>query len=249
LICYRCGGAFADNQPFFSGHGQVVCKPCFLEARRCVICRFPGREARDVPGLGPECEFCRGNLVAEGDGLGDSLPPIAAFVSAFGCKAPETPRFAWTDLVVLREMQTRADVPVEQFMDDFLRFAYPVYYNGGVFYLLRRMTRPTFVVYMAVQLVAAHLATTFRLPSLAGKSPFHTAAQGWCHWIGYEAAGALKYDLERRQLRKWPELGLQGEFERWEAMARVRRPAQTAAQFWATIGALAKKHLPDAPSA
>lgn len=249
MICYRCGAAFADDQPFFSGHGQVVCKPCFLEARRCFVCRFPAREPREVPGLGPECEFCRGNLVAEGNALEESLPPIAAFAAAFGCKAPAAPRFAWTDRVALREMQTRADVPPELFMDDFLRFAYPVYYSNGTFYLLRRMTRPTFVVYMAVQLAAAHVALTFRLPNLAGKSPFHTAAQGWCHWIGYEAAGALKFDLERRQLRKWPELGLQGEFERWEVMARHRRPAQVAAHFWATIGALAKKHLPHIASA
>jgi DNA-directed RNA polymerase subunit RPC12/RpoP len=246
MMCYRCGAEFADDQPFYNDYAVVVCKPCFLEAQRCFVCRFPGRELRDVAGLGLECEFCRGKILAEGEPLADSLPPIVAFVSAFGCKAPLAPRFAWTDRLALREMQTIADLPPEAFMDDFLRFAYPVYYKDGKFHLLRRMTRPTFVVYMAVQVAAAHVAGAFQLHSLAGKSPFHTAAQGWCHWIGYEASAALKYDLERRQLRKWPELGLQGEFDRWEAMARIQRPPKVVQYFWATIGALAKKHLPPA---
>ncbi len=249
MICYRCGSTFADDQPFYNGHDVVVCKPCFLEAQRCFICRFPGRELHPVAGLGLECEFCRGKILAEGDPLQESLPPIAAFLAAFGCKADPAPQFEWSDRAALRALQTQADLPPEQFMDDFLRYAYPVYYADARFHLLRRMTRPTFVAYMAIQMAVAHVATTFRVPNLAGKSPFHTAAQGWCHWIGYEAAAALKFDQERRQLRRWPELGLQGEFDRWEAMARVNKPAKVVAHFWATIGPLARKHLPQTASA
>ncbi|HEX7926713.1 MAG TPA: hypothetical protein VF678_03915 [bacterium] len=244
MMCYRCGNEFADDQPFFNAYDVVVCKPCFLEGPRCFVCRFPGKDMEAIAGLGPECEFCRGKILAEGENLAESLPPIMAYIGAYGCKAPSAPQFMWTDRQALRDMQTQADLPQDVFMDDFLRFAYPVYYKDGKFHLLRRMTRPTFVVYMVVQMAVAHVAGQFRLSNLAGKSPFHTAAQGWCHWIGYEAAGALKYDLERRQLRKWPELGAQGEFDRWEAMARVQRPPKVAQHFWATIGALAKKHLP-----
>jgi hypothetical protein len=249
VICYRCGAAFADDQPFYNDHQAVVCKPCFLEARRCFVCRFPGRELQDVQGLGLECEFCRGKILTEGDPLEESLPPIVAFLAAFGCKADAAARFQWCDRADLRAMQTQADLPREAFMDDFLRFAYPVYYKDSRFHLLRRMARPTFVVHLAIQMAVAHVAGAFRLPNLAGKSPFHTAAQGWCHWIGYEAAAALKYDLERRQLRKWPELGLQGEFDRWEAMARVHTSAKVVAHFWAIVGALARKHLPPTASA
>ena len=244
MICYRCGNEFADDQPFYNAYNVVVCKPCFLEGPRCFVCRFPGKEMKEVSGLGPECEFCRGNLLAEGDSPGEGLAPIMAYLAAFGCKAPDSLRFQWTDREALRTMQTQADLPPDVFMDDFLRFAYPVYYKDGSFHLLRRMTRPTFVVYMVVQMAVAHVSRQFGLPNLAGKSPFHTAAQGWCHWVGYEAAAALKYDLERRQLRKWPEMGLQGEFDRWEGMAKVHRPPKVAQHFWATIGAAAKKHVP-----
>ena len=113
----------------------------------------------------------------------------------------------------------------------------------GSFLVLRRMTRPTFVVYSVVQLAAGHISANYALPGLAGRSPFHTFTRGWCHWLGYEAARLLGYDLERRQLRKWPELGAQGEFERWERMSRVNRPSKMLNYFNAHLSVLAKKHL------
>ena len=105
------------------------------------------------------------------------------------------------------------------------------------------MTKPTFIAYSVVQLAAGDLSGRYALPDLAGKSPFHTFGRGWCHWLGYEATRLLGYDLERRQLRKWPELGAQGEFERWERMSRVNKPGKMVAYFKANLSPLVKKYL------
>jgi hypothetical protein len=196
-----------------------------------------------VAGLGLECEFCRGKLIAEGSDLNTIIDPLRAFLGPYGSKAPERPRWSWSDRLALRRLQTDADLPPEEFIDDFLRYAYPVYHHDGTFHLLRRMTKPTFVAYAVVQLAAADLALGHGLADLAGRTPFHTFTRGWCHWLGYEAARLLGYDLERRQLRKWPELGAQGDFERWERMSRVNKPARMLEYFRAHLSALVKKHL------
>ncbi len=251
MHCYLCGTSIPDGDPFYNDHGQQVCKPCFLAAPRCYVCRFPGRAMQLVEGLGGECEFCRGNLVAEGMELGPMLQPLRGFLAHFEVAAPTgaagEPVFRWTDRLQLRHMQTSEDLPPDAFMDDFLRYCYPVYYKRGEFFLLKRMTKPTFVVHALIQLAAAHLAREFGLESLAGRSPFHTYVRGWCHWVGYEAAGLLKYELEQRQLKKWPELGAQGEFSRWEALARTTPAPKVNASFRANLGALAKRHLAPPP--
>jgi hypothetical protein len=220
-----------------------VCKPCFLQSRRCFVCRFPGKKLVDVPGLGAECEFCRGKLVQEGDDLEQLITPFFAYVSQFGHHAVPHPRFVWTERTALRRMQTEVAVRQEEFIDDFLRYSYPVYHRGGSFHLLPRLTKAAFVVYTVIQLVAADLAARFALADLAGNTPFHALARGWAHWIGYEAAQRLGYELERRQLRKWPELGLQGDFERFEKMSHFKKPMEMAAYFAANASALARKHL------
>lgn len=249
MICYLCGETIPDDQPFYSGYGKTVCKPCFGAVPRCFVCRFPGKTMQDVPGLGWECEFCRGRLVAEGDDVAAVFEPLRRFLPAFGFRgdAPVDP--AWSDRMALRQMQTAADVPPEEFIDDFLRYSYPVFYRDGHMHLLRRMTKPTLVVYGIVQLAAAELALAHGLPDLRGETPFHDYTRGWCHWIGFAAAGRLGYDLEQRQLRKWPELGLQGDFERWQASARFNAPAKLAARFRATAPVLARKHLQTARAA
>jgi len=199
-----------------------------------------------VPGFGAECEFCRGNVVGQGDDLETLISPFFTYVSQFGHKAVPHPRFVWTERVALRRMQTDAAVRREDFIDDFLRFGYPVFHRAGGFHLLMRLPKPSFVVYTIIQLVAADIAARFALADLIGNTPFHALARGWAHWIGYEAAQRLGYDLERRQLRKWPELGLQGEFERFEKMAHFKKPKEMAAYFLAHTNALARKHLADA---
>jgi hypothetical protein len=244
MICYQCRDTIGEDEPFYNDHDQYVCKPCFLDAERCFVCRFPGNDLRPVEGLGLECEFCRGNLIAEDSDLTPLIEPLRAFLLPFGLKVPERPRWEWTDRLALRRMQTGADLPSETFIDDFLRYAYPVYQHEGRYHLLRRMTKPTFVAYAVVQLAAGDLAGRFALPDLAGQTPFHTFTRGWCHWLGYEAARLLGYNLERRQLRKWPELGAQGDFERWERMSRVNKPARMLAHFRGNLGALVRKHLP-----
>jgi hypothetical protein len=241
--CYKCADAIPDGEPFYNDHDQYVCKPCFSDAKRCFTCRFPGRDLRPVEGLGPECEFCRDRLISPDSELGPVVEPLGAFLKGNGMGTIPEPRFDWLPLRALREMQTEADLPEPAFIDDFLRYAYPVYHRAGVFYLLPRLTKPTFVAYTVVQLAAADLAGRFGLPDLAGRTPFHAFARGWCHWLGYEAARLLKYDLEWRQLRKWPELGLRGDFERWERMAQVNRPAKLLAHLQASLGPLARKHL------
>jgi hypothetical protein len=243
MICYQCRDVIPEGEPFYADHDRFVCKPCFKDARRCFVCRFPGNDLREVAGLGLECEFCRGTLIAEGSELEPILEPLRAFLAPFGMRAPERPRWRWEERLTLRRMQTEADLPPDEFVDDFLRYCYPVYHRDGEFYLLRRMTKPTFVAYAVVQLAAADLALRHGLPDLAGRTPFHTFTRGWCHWLGYEAARLLGYDLERRQLRKWPELGAMGDFERWERMARVNKPARMLEYFRAHLSVLVKKHL------
>ena len=241
MICYLCGSVIPEDQPFYNGHEQQVCKPCFKETPRCFVCRFPGKQMEEVEGLGGECEFCRGKLVAEGDGLGPILQPLAPFLAGFGLTAPPEPRYEWVSLRALREMQTEADLPPIEFVDDFLRYCYPVYYKDGAFHCLKRMTKATFIVYALIQLAAADIAQRYGQPHLRGNSPFHTFARGFCHWVGYEAAGRLNYDLERRQLRKWPELGAMGEFERWESMARFNKTPKIVAFFRANLSEMGRR--------
>lgn len=243
MHCYLCRSEIEDGQFFYNDHGVQVCKPCFLESERCFVCRFPGRKLRQVEGLGLECEFCRDTLIGEGSDVEEIVKPAFAYLAQFGHRPIERLRFVFTDRTGLREMQVSAGVPPEQFIDDFLRYAYPVFYREGQFHLLRRMSRPTFVVYAIVQFAAAGIARRYELPHLLGATPFHTLARGWCHWLGFEAAKRLGYDLERRQLRKWPELGLQGEFERWQKMSRFNKPREMLAFLVPNLNALARKHL------
>ncbi len=243
MNCYLCRAAIPDGEPFYKDREQQVCKPCFEEAPRCFICRFPGKNLEAVEGLGLECEFCRGNVVAENDELLPLLEPVFPFLGNFGLKPPARPQFAWLSRTELREMQSSADLPPEEFLDDFLRYFYPVYYNGGTFHCLRRMASQTVIVYGIIQLGVADISAAHGLPNLAGKSPFHTFARGFCHWAGFEAAKRLNYDLESRQLRKWPELGAQGEFERWESMARFNKTGKIVAFFKTNLKARARKHL------
>lgn len=243
MICYQCRDTIADGDPFYSDYDKYICKPCFGDARRCFTCRFPGNQLQEVQGLGLECEFCRGNLVQEGMELESMVAPLRSFLLPFGFRVPEKQRWVWTERLALRELQSSQDLPPEDFIDDYLRYSYPVYYHEGALHLLPRLTKPTFIAYTVVQLAAGELAGQHALPNLAGKTPFHTFARGWCHWLGYEASRLLGYDLERRQLRKWPELGAQGEFERWDRMSQVNKAAKMVPFFQANLRALVKKHL------
>lgn len=247
MRCYLCGHVIPEDQPFYHDHDHHVCKPCFqvleMVGQRCFICRFPGRHLRKVEGLGLECEFCRGHVIDDDTAPAPLIAPVLPYLAQFGVTPAELPPFQRTDVATLRAMQTQADLPPAAFIDDFLRYCYPVFHDRGTVYLLRRMTPPTFVVYAIVQLAAAHVAEAFAEPNLHGATPFHAFARGWCHWIGYEAASRLSYDLERRQLRKWPELGGQGDFERFRAMTQHNRMGKINAHFRANLRALARKHL------
>ncbi len=246
MICYLCGSVIPEDQPFYNDYEKQVCKPCFKDAPRCYVCRFPGKQLEEVEGLGAECEFCRGNLIAEATDLEALVEPLTPFLGGFGLTAPTAPRYEWVSRQALRDMQTQADLPPDAFIDDFLRHCYPVYYNDGALHCLRRMTKPTFIVYALIQLGVADIAARYRLPHLGGNSPFHTFARGFCHWVGYEAAGRLNYDLERRQLRKWPELGAQGEFERWESMARFKKTPKIVGFFKANLSAMGRRQFQNA---
>ena len=247
MICYLCRDTIGEDQPFYNDYGHYVCKPCFLDAPRCFVCRFPGKVMETVAGLGPECEFCQGKIIAEGTDLTPLVEPLRNFLKAYRLRVPAQPRWVWSSRDALRALQTQADLPQEDFIDDFLRFAYPIYYHEGAFHLLRRMTKETFVAYGVVAFAAGELASQHALPNLNGQSPFHIFTRGWCHWLGYQASQLLGYDLERRQLRKWPELGLMGEFERWERMARLNKPPKMLAYFQAHLKSLAAKYL-DGPA-
>ena len=105
------------------------------------------------------------------------------------------------------------------------------------------------MAYMVVQMGVADIARRYDLPDLAQRTPFHTFTRGWCHWLGYEAANLLKYDLEKRQLKKWPELGGMGEFDRWERMSKLNTTKKMVSFFRASLGPLARKHLEKDPTA
>ena len=202
---------------------------------------------QEVEGLGAECEFCRGHLIGEGADLELIISPFTAYLAQFGHRPAEHPNFQWTGRVALREMQIDAVVAPDVFIDDYPHYAYPVYHQGGVFHLLPRMTKATFVVYTIVQLAGADLATRFGREHLRGQTPFHAMARGWAHWLGYEAAGRLGYDLEQRQMRKWPELGGQGDFERFEKMSHFRQPKEMIKFLLANLAPLSRKFPPPDP--
>ncbi len=241
MICYLCGSPIPEDQPFYSDHGQFVCKPCFKDAPRCFICRFPGKSLQPVPGLGDECEFCRGRVIAEGMDVGSVLDPLRPFLQPFGLRGDARPRIAWSDRETLRALQTKQDLPPAAFIDDFLRFCYPVFYREGALHLLRRMTKPTLVVYGLMNLAAAEIAAELGQPHLAGRDEERAFARGWCHWIGAQAAERLDYALESRQLRKWPELGAQGDFERWVSMARFNATPKMVRFFKANLKAMRRR--------
>jgi len=243
MICYLCKDRIGEGEPFYNDYEQYICKPCFADAPRCWICRFPGKALQEVEGLGHECEFCRGNLIDGETDLTPLVEPLRAYLKPFGLKIPATPLYQRAGWRALRDLQTDADLPPPEFIDDYLRYAYPLYWHDGALHLLHRMTKATFVPYAVVQFAAGDIASAHALPNLGGNSPFHTFARGWAHWLGHQAAQLLGYDLERRQLRKWPELGLMGEFERWERMARLNKPAKMVVYFQAHLKQLAAKHL------
>lgn len=243
MNCYLCGDIIPEDQSFYNDYEKFVCITCFKGAPRCFVCRFPGKQLEQVEGLGSECEFCRGNLISEEEDLNAVLEPLAPFLAGFGLKAPASRNFEWTSWRELREMQTDADLPPVEFIDDFLRYCYPVYYKDGAFHCLKRMTKPTFIVYALIQLGVADIAARYDLPNLGGKTLFFTFARGFCHWVGYEAAGRLNYGLERRQLRKWPELGAQGEFERWESMARLQKTPSIVAFFKSNLSTMGRRQF------
>ncbi|MBI3993003.1 MAG: hypothetical protein HY342_07000 [Candidatus Lambdaproteobacteria bacterium] len=245
MICYLCGARIPDDQPFYNDYEKYVCKPCFLDAPRCFVCRFPGRELGQVEGLGAECEFCRGNIIAEGMVLAPLLDPLRPFLASFGLRGDAQPSVAWDERLTLRELQTGADLPPMQFIDDFLQFCYPVFYREGTLHLLRRMSKATLVVYGLIALASAEIAAEMGHPHLAGRNEARSFARGWCHWIGAQAAERLGYALEARRLRKWPELGGQGDFERWVAMARFNKPPKMVRFFRANLQALLRKSARD----
>lgn len=246
MICYLCGDSIPAEDPFYNDYGKTVCKPCFSEAQRCFVCRFPGKAMQAVEGLGAECEFCRqpdAAIVREGGDVLASLEPLLAYLAKYGIQWPAAPQFRWSEMRALRDLQTQADLPREEFVDDFLRYCYPVFYHEGSLHCLKRMARSTFVVHATIQVAAGYYAGLLRLPNLLGNTPFHTFSRGWCHWLGFSAASLLGYETEQRQLRRWPELGAQGEFERWEAMAKFKKPAQMLSFYKANLKSLAKRHL------
>ena len=243
MICYLCKSGIPEDQPFYNDYEQYVCKPCFLESPRCWICRFPGKALQEVEGLGMECEFCRGNLISPEHNPAEIIRPATTFLANFGLEVPVEAQYHFTHRDALKDMQIKADLPPDDFIDDFLRTSYPVFFAHGKHHCLRRMTRETLITYGIVQMAAASICDRAQLASLAGDTPFHSFCRGFSHYIGYEASQRLGFDLETRQLRKWPEMGLQGDFERWQAMGRFRKPAYMGSYFKAHFASLARKHL------
>ncbi len=248
MTCYLCNSTIPGDQPFYNDYEKYVCKPCFKDAPRCFTCRFPGRKLDQVEGLGLECEFCQGQVIAEGADVAAIIDPLRPFLQPFGLRGTAKPEWKWTDRLEIRAMQTGEDLPPDEFIDDFLRFCYPVIYRDGALHALRRLTKPTLIVYGLVQLAAAEIAAQTGQRDLFGKDEVLAFSRGWCHWIGFQAAQRLGYDLEHRQMRKWPELGGQGDFDRWISMARFNKPAKMVDFFRANLLAMSRRQSPDSVS-
>ena len=154
-----------------------------------------GNRWEEVEGLGMEGEVCRGGLVMEGSDMETMVAPLRSFLLPFGFKVPDKIRWVWTDCQELRALQTDADLPPDDFIDDFLRYCYPVYYHEGAYHLLRRMTKPTFIAYAVVQLAAGDLPGRDALPDLAGKSPLPTFRPGCFHRLSHALPRPLGHDL------------------------------------------------------
>ena len=243
MTCFLCNGKIWSNASHYADHGKVVCQSCFKEVKeRCFTCRFP-KVVEKVSGQGGVCEFCiESNLTSKSD-LQGFLKPLQAFIQRFNYEVSLKPNLLWVDWKLVLGMQQDKPQDIRlTFFDEFVRYAYPVYYLKGLFYVIPSIPRQWFMPYMAGQLVAADLCKQYDLFHLRGDSPFLEMARGWCHWVAYNTAKTLKYDKVARTLKRWPESSLPGSYPKFLAMSEFRKHGEIVDFAHSNLKNFAKKY-------
>ncbi len=243
--CHACHQPIPEDSPYYFGHGRKVCKPCTKDSPQCFLCRFPER-VEQVPGLGPLCGFCEPKALNKDSDLESALDPLKKYLSQFGHEPTVHPQLVWLDWNVLLGMQIReTSTPFAiRFIDEYLHYAYPLYHLKRRIYVIPRIHSPLFMVHMASQLAAANICERFQVSHLlAENTPFHRLARGWCHWIGLRTAEVLKYEAETKQLKRWPENHLPGDFSKFLGMSEFRKPLELRTYAHTQMESLALKCL------
>jgi hypothetical protein len=225
--CYLCQKPMAEYDPYFEDYGVRVCKPCFKKAPRCFLCRFPNRKER-VMGLGNVCEFCAEHALTPKSDLVSLAQPLQQFVAGFGHNVPELPPLRWVDWRVLLGMQMDGSRPQFRitFLDEYLHYAYPAFYLKGAIYLLPRMSPSLLMPHLAGQLVAYDICQRYQLPHLLGHKAFQRIARGWSHWVAWRTAKQLKCGEQAKQLSRWPENHLTGEYSKFRTTGDLKGDAE-----------------------
>ncbi len=244
MTCYMCNGKIWSNASHYADHGKTICQSCFKDAKlRCFTCRFP-KTVKEISGHGGVCEFCDDKNLTKDSDLQPMLKPLRSFLEKFGHEVSLKPNLLWVNWKLVIGMQQEKPNNIElQFFDELVRYAYPVYYLKGLYYVIHSIPRQWFMSYMAGQLVAADICRQYDLFHLGGNSPFLDMARGWCHWVSYNTAKTLKYDKVAKTLARWPESSLPGNFSKFHAMSEFRKPAEIVEFAHANLKSYAKKYL------
>lgn len=244
MTCYLCNGKIWSNASHYADHGKTVCQSCFKDAKiRCFTCRFP-HVVEEIAGHGGVCEFCLEKNINSKSNLQSLLNPLRSFLDKFGHEVSPKPNLLWVNWKLIIGMQQ--DQPndiILQFFDELVRYAYPVYYLKGIYYVIPSIPRQWFMAYMAGQLVAADICKKYDLFHLGGSSPFLEMARGWSHWVAYNTAKTLKYDRVAKTISRWPESSLPGNFQKFLAMSEYRKPTEIVEFAHNNLKTYAKKYL------
>lgn len=242
MRCYLCEKTIPAWMSHYADYGKTVCQECFAEADRCFLCRFPQSVVR-LPNFGHVCGFCQEDLVDEKSDLAPLVAPLKTFLAQYKHPIEELPKFQWMDWNLVMGMQREEPPPVKiKFFDEFLHFAYPIFFMKGKLYCIRSIPRAHFMAHLAGQLAAFDLCQTYRQPHLLGNNPFVQRARGWCHWVAHSTAGVLKYKKVAKQLSRWPEQ-FEGDFQKYQAMAEFRKPKEIIALTHGTLKEYSRKYL------
>ncbi len=240
--CQLCQAEITISASHYADAGRLVCQKCFIVAKRCFICAFP-QSAQTIAGFGDVCPDCLDPLFSPQSDLSAVTQPILKFLASLKVSVDTVPQIKWVDWNLLLGMQhkERPPCPIKR-LDDFLRYAYPVFYLKGTLYTLKRMTPSLLLTHISGQLAAAQLCSQYQLPHLLDDSPFFELARSWVHWVSYTTAQILKYEKEQKLLTSRPEWVLK-DFKKLQAMSQFNPPTKIVLYAHSTLANYAKKYL------
>lgn len=242
MECYLCKKNIPSWMSHYADYDKTVCQECFAEADRCFLCRFP-HSVEKVPSLGHLCEFCQESVISSQSDTTALLTPLYRFLEQHGHPIKKEPVIQWMDWNLILGMQTQ-DAPPQKikFLDEFLRYGYPVFYLKGKIYLIHRISQQHFLPHMAGQMAAAQICEQYQRPHLQGNTPFDQLARGWCHWIAFSTAKVLKYPKIQKELKRWPEQH-EEHAQKFYAMAEFRKPKELVAYARTSLKDYASRYL------